>query len=74
LLLIFEASHKQKIQKKNREIQKYKKVLEEKQKKDKYISLEEHTRTPRKLPKIGWGGSKYTKLKILPYWQREFIF
>jgi flagellar motor component MotA len=45
--------HKQKIQKKKREIQKYKKVLEEKQKKDKYISLEEHTRTPRKLPKIG---------------------
>jgi hypothetical protein len=29
------------------------------------ISLVEHTRTPRKLPKIGWGGSKYIKLENL---------
>jgi hypothetical protein len=45
--------HTNKKFKKKKEIQKYKKVLEEKQIKDKYISLEEHTRTPRKLPKIG---------------------
>ena len=30
-----------------------------------YIGWGEHTRTLRKLPKIGWGGSKYTKFKNL---------
>jgi hypothetical protein len=38
----FEAPHKQKNKKK---------ILEENKK---YISWEEHTKTPRKLPKTGW--------------------
>jgi hypothetical protein len=41
----FGAPHKQKNKKKKE------KILEENKK---YISWEEHTKTPRKLPKTGW--------------------
>jgi len=68
----FEAPHKRKYQKirEKRKNKKIKKILEEKKQKKKHISWEEHIRTPRKLPKTGWRGSKYTRLENLtPYFQ-----
>ena len=68
----FEAPHKRKYQKirEKRKYKKIKKILEEKKTKKKHISWEEHIRTPRKLPKTGWRGSKYTRLENLtPYFQ-----
>ena len=66
MLPIFEASHKQNKKKKKKgkkKIQKLEKMLEENKK---YIyQWEEYTRTPSKLPKTGWGRSKYIKLKNL---------
>jgi hypothetical protein len=42
-----------KFKKKTEKYKNIKKCWKKNKKKDKYISLEEHTRTPRKLPKIG---------------------